>query len=443
MTREVIVVQTGQCGNQIGTKFWDVALQAHAKHRTSSSTCFDRGMNVLFRNVDYKSGYPLQVGSQVSCLKARVVLVDMESGVINPILRSPLGELYSQPQIITDVSGSGNNWATGYMEYGNVHGDDITNAIRIQLECCDCVDSVVFLQSLSGGTGSGLGSYIVGRVADEFSGVNRIVVPVFPSGTDDVVTAPYNSVLALNTLADDANVVLVVDNESLFKHYNLLNSQALQETNQRPNPFDAANTVVAEMIQELTTSLKFGGDSVFFPSHTDSLTCGKEKFLAPVLYMGGDKTFQRQAISFEKAITSKYDEKLSLCRAWRDCPADHSGLIYWGNISLAKVLQTAIKTSTSDITLFGHTKNERNGLSNPEGFLKLSRNASMFTVFHDIRRKFLKFYKRKAHLHHYLPHIEESQLEEASENLRILSDTYRYRCGAPGTSIPQTRRKPR
>ena len=31
MPREAIVVQVGQCGNQIGCRFWDLALHEHAR----------------------------------------------------------------------------------------------------------------------------------------------------------------------------------------------------------------------------------------------------------------------------------------------------------------------------------------------------------------------------------------------------------------------------
>jgi tubulin epsilon len=439
MTRELIFVQTGQCGNQIGSKYWDVALRDLAKQCQTSSACFDRSMNVLFRNLDHKTGYPLHIGSNVSSLKARAVLVDMEKGVIDSISRSPLGELFTQPQNITDVSGSGNNWATGYVEYGSNHGDDIMNAIRTQLESCDCVDSVVFLQSLSGGTGSGLGSFILDRTADDFSKVNRMMIPVFPSVTDDVVTAPYNSVLALNTISENGNIVMTVDNDSLFKHYNLSNSQAQQETHQKPNPFDAANTVVAEMIQGLSFSLRFGGDSALFPSHIHAITCGKQKFLSPAIYMGGNTVSQRQVLSFEKAISSRYDEKITLCRAWRKSSDDRFGLTYWGGESIATVLQATSKANPSGISLFGHTQVGTDDIKQPCGVLKLSRNGSMHTVLEDIRVKFSKFYKRKAHLHHYLQHIEASHLEEAVNNLMDLIATHRGQSGPSDIRIVQER----
>jgi tubulin epsilon len=40
----------------------------------------------------------------------KAVLVDMEEGVVSEIVNSSLRELFDHRQLITDVSGSGNNW---------------------------------------------------------------------------------------------------------------------------------------------------------------------------------------------------------------------------------------------------------------------------------------------------------------------------------------------
>lgn len=40
----------------------------------------------------------------------QAVLVDMEEGVVNEILQGPLREVFDSTQLLTDVSGSGNNW---------------------------------------------------------------------------------------------------------------------------------------------------------------------------------------------------------------------------------------------------------------------------------------------------------------------------------------------
>ncbi len=44
----------------------------------------------------------------------QAVLIDMEEGVVGELLRGPLGEVFDHQQLITDVSGSGNNWLNEY-----------------------------------------------------------------------------------------------------------------------------------------------------------------------------------------------------------------------------------------------------------------------------------------------------------------------------------------
>jgi len=41
----------------------------------------------------------------------------------------------------------------------------------------------------------------------------RFVTAVFPSDDDDVITSPYNSVLAMKQLAEHADCVLPVENQ--------------------------------------------------------------------------------------------------------------------------------------------------------------------------------------------------------------------------------------
>ena len=42
----------------------------------------------------------------------------------------------------------------------------------------------------------------------------------FPSNDDDVITSPYNSMLALNVLIDSADCIMPVDNQALFEIVN-------------------------------------------------------------------------------------------------------------------------------------------------------------------------------------------------------------------------------
>jgi tubulin epsilon len=149
----------------------------------------------------------------IADLKARAIVVDMESGVINnKILNGDLKDIFEARQCISDQSGAGNNWARGHHMYGPMYKEEIEEKVRQAAERCDSLQGFFFLHSLGGGTGSGLGSYIIRDMADLYPSVFRFSTCVFPSEDDDVVTSPYNSMLALNVLIENADCVLPVDN---------------------------------------------------------------------------------------------------------------------------------------------------------------------------------------------------------------------------------------
>ena len=192
MPRELITIQVGQCGNQIGREFWSTALQEHAKY--TKNGLFDESMSSFFRNVDSRYDDPVDLPfargtAEIKCLKARAILVDMEQGPVSETLNGPLGELFDNRQFITDVSGSGNNWAHGYAVYGQTYQEDLIEQIRRASEFCDSLQSFFVLHSLGGGTGSGLGTYILGLLEDHYPHVYRFVTSVFPSNDDDVITS--------------------------------------------------------------------------------------------------------------------------------------------------------------------------------------------------------------------------------------------------------------
>ena len=178
---------------QIGLKFWELALREHAEY--NKSLIYDEAISSFFRNVDtrFKEHKELGVGSQITDLKARAIVVDMECGVIdNKILNGDLKDIFEARQCIKDMSGAGNNWACGHLYYGPMYKEEIEEKVRQAVEKCDSLQGFFFLHSLGGGTGSGLGSYIVRDLAEIYPTVFKFSTCVFPSNDDDVVTSPYN-----------------------------------------------------------------------------------------------------------------------------------------------------------------------------------------------------------------------------------------------------------
>jgi tubulin epsilon len=64
------------------------------------------------------------------------VAVDMEERVLNNRMRSEVGCLFDASQIVSFISGTGNNWAHGHFEYGSIYGNEIFNTVRKKTEEC-------------------------------------------------------------------------------------------------------------------------------------------------------------------------------------------------------------------------------------------------------------------------------------------------------------------
>jgi tubulin beta len=97
--REIVHVQVGQCGNQVGSKFWEVVSEEHGIDPTGI----------------YKGDSPLQLErinvyyNEVSGSKyvPRAVLVDLEPGVLDTIRASPHGGMFRPDNFVHSQSGAG------------------------------------------------------------------------------------------------------------------------------------------------------------------------------------------------------------------------------------------------------------------------------------------------------------------------------------------------
>ncbi|KAJ3125550.1 Tubulin epsilon chain [Nowakowskiella sp. JEL0407] len=260
-----IVIQVGQCGNQIGSRFWDLVLQEHAKYNTKAN--YNDSISTFFRNVDSKgSTITPSENQRLVNLKARSVLVDMEEGVIGQIRNSRNGGFFDDDQFVISNSGSGNNWSVGYSIYGPEYHEQILDAVRKQAEDCDVLDSFFIINSIGGGTGSGLGTYVVELLKEEFEDVYRFVSSISPSGDDHVVTSPYNSILSLSSLIDSADCVMPIENDALLYIHDRIQKgndtrkkgSALSDNADgkrsilKHKPFDEMNSIVANLLLNMT-----------------------------------------------------------------------------------------------------------------------------------------------------------------------------------------------
>ncbi|KAL9074275.1 MAG: hypothetical protein Q9157_004464 [Trypethelium eluteriae] len=152
-----------------------------------------------------------------------------------------------------DGSGAGNNWAAGYAAGEQVH-EEVMDMIDREADGSDSLEGFMMLHSIAGGTGSGLGSYMLERLNDRFPKKLIQTYSVFPDtqNVGDVVVQPYNSLLSMRRLTQNADSVVVLDNGALAR----IAADTLHV--QEPS-FQQTNQLVSTVMSASTTTLRYPG----------------------------------------------------------------------------------------------------------------------------------------------------------------------------------------
>ncbi|OLL23198.1 Tubulin gamma chain [Neolecta irregularis DAH-3] len=247
MPRSQITLQFGQCGNQVGSEFWQQLCLEHGIAQDGNLEDFATEGN------DRKDVFFYQ--SDDTRYVPRAILVDLEPRVIHAIQTGPYAKIYNPENIYIskDGGGAGNNWAAGYSSAEKV-SEEILEMIDREAEGTDSLEGFTVLHSIAGGTGSGLGSFFLERLNDRYAKKLIQTYSVFPASqqVSDVVVQPYNSMLTLKRLTLNADCVVVLDNAAL----NRIAADKLHV----PNPsFAQTNQLVSTIMSASTTPLRYPG----------------------------------------------------------------------------------------------------------------------------------------------------------------------------------------
>uniref|UniRef100_A0A6P6YA14 Tubulin gamma chain-like n=1 Tax=Dermatophagoides pteronyssinus TaxID=6956 RepID=A0A6P6YA14_DERPT len=254
MTHEILTIALGQCGNQIISDYW-------AKYLSFLNINADGTLDTENNKEDYKScRYEvglMEVGE--NRYRPRSLMFDLESRVISSILNGPNAEFYDPKSIWmgTEGAGAGNNWAVGY-EQAQKNLETLSNMIDTELEMCNSAQAITICHSISGGTGSGMGSVLLELLRMKYPKILLQTYSVAPNtecGTSDVVVQPYNTVLTLDRLVHCADAVHLIQNECL-------DNISSDSKTKKMKPVNAQNEIIVNSMIGLL-------NSVLFPSYMD------------------------------------------------------------------------------------------------------------------------------------------------------------------------------
>ncbi|XP_038840952.1 tubulin beta chain-like isoform X6 [Salvelinus namaycush] len=216
--REIVHLQAGQCGNQIGAKFWEVISDEHGIDPTGtyhgdSDLQLDR-INVYYNEASGGKYVP------------RAILVDLEPGTMDSVRSGPFGQIFRPDNFVFGQSGAGNNWAKGHYTEGAELVDSVMDVVRKEAESCDCLQGFQLTHSLGGGTGSGMGTLLISKIREEYPDRIMNTFSVVPSPkVSDTVVEPYNATLSVHQLVENTDETFIGNSTAIQELFKRISEQ--------------------------------------------------------------------------------------------------------------------------------------------------------------------------------------------------------------------------
>jgi len=439
MVREIIHVQVGQCGNQVGCAFWNAVTNEHnlaingmkwKKPEQGSADADGDGLPDELEKIDV---YFRATSNEPMTTKwvPRAVLVDLEPGTMDVIKAQPLGPAFKPDNLCFGNNGAGNNWAKGHYTEGAELVESVLDRVRLEIEQCDAPQGFQIFHSLGGGTGSGMGTLLLLKIRDAYPDRITCTYSVYPSPkVSDTVVEPYNAVLSSHQLLENSDETFIIDNEALYNiNFNILK-------NKQPT-YEELNSLIAQATCGITCSLRFPGklngdlrklgvNLVPFPRLHFFLVAQ-----APLL----SKTAQTlTAVKVRELTAQAYSARNFFSNVKpEDGKYMAANFTFRGNLSTQEVddFMEKLNTKNADDFVEWIPNNLKSGIITTSP--KTSKMSATFVanttalkgIFQRLATQFGAMYRRKAFLHWYKGEgMDEMEFQEADKNVRDLITEY-------------------
>ncbi|XP_032003735.1 tubulin beta-8 chain-like isoform X7 [Hylobates moloch] len=335
--REIVLTQTGQCGNQIGTKFWEVISDEHA----------------------------------------------IDSA-------------------------------------GTYHGDSHLQLERINLT-----------HSLGGGIESGMGTLLINKIWEEYPDRMINTFSILPSPkVSDTVVEPYNAILSVHGLIENADETFCIGNEALY--------DICSRTLELPaSTCDDLNHLVSVTICGVTMCLRFPGqlnadlrklaiNMVLFP---------RLHFFMPGFAPLTSRGSQQYWVLTVAELTQQMFDAKNMMVACEPCHGRYlmAGAIFMGCMPMREVDEQMLNIQNKNSSYFADWlfNNVKTAICDipPQG-LKMSatfigNNTAIQELFKSVSEQFTAMFRHKAFLHRYTGEgMDETEFAEAESNTNDLVSEY-------------------
>merc|ERR1712187_514860 len=333
---------------------------------------------------------------------------------------------------ISGDSGAGNNWAKGHYTEGAELIDEVMDQARKEAEGCDCLQGFQLVHSLGGGTGSGMGTLLISKIREEYPDRIMSTYSVYPSPkVSDVVVEPYNSLLSIHQLIENADEVSVIDNEALF-------DICFTTLGQKTPEFKDLNHLVAGAMCGTTSCLRFAGQL-----NSDLRKLGVNLIPFPRLHffiVGHAPLTAKSQAAYRKVTTKELTEQVFDAKNMMAACDPRNGkyltasVIFRGPVPSKEVYEQIIITLNRNAPFFAEwiPHNIKQSICNTgpldseTGCSLIGNNTAILEIFQRIEDQFQPMFKRKAFLHWYTGEgMDEMEFTEAESNMVDLIAEYR------------------
>jgi len=244
MVREVLTINIGQCGVQLGETIWRQYCHEHkiGKDGKMKKKCEDTSFICFFEETTAEQYVP------------RNIFIDLEPNCIDDVKASDYAAIFHPEYMIQGKEDAANNFARGHYTVGKEKIEKFNDRLRKLVDQCNNVQGFCINHAVGGGTGSGLGSLLLERVAVDYRKKSKLGFEVYPSPIiSNCVVEPYNALLTTHWLLDHTEVSVVLDNEQIYEI-----CQRWLDI-KRPS-YDNLNRLICKTISSMTASLRFEGE---------------------------------------------------------------------------------------------------------------------------------------------------------------------------------------
>ncbi|OWB55120.1 hypothetical protein B5S28_g984 [[Candida] boidinii] len=432
--REVISVNVGQAGCQIGNACWELYSMEHG---ITPDGYLQEGLKRPKGGEEGFSTFFSETGS--GKYVPRALYVDLEPSVVDEVRTGKYKNLFHPEQLITGKEDAANNYARGHYTTGRELLDDVSDRIRKMADQCDGLQGFLFTHSLGGGTGSGLGSLLLEQFSNDYGKKAKLEFAVYPAPqVSTSVVEPYNTVLTTHTTLENADCTFMVDNEAIYDMCRKNLGIA------RPS-FSNLNNLIAQVVSSVTASLRFDGSlnvdlnefqtnlvpypRIHFPLVSYSPIVSKSRV-----------THEANSVNEITAACFEPGNQMVKCDP-RQGKYMATCLLYRGDV-VNRDVQNAVATIKSKKTVqlvdwcptgfkIGICYQKPTQLPDSEladvnrAVCMLSNTTAIADAWQKIDRKFDLMYKKRAFVHWYVSEgMEEGEFAEAREDLAALERDY-------------------